>query len=259
MRKLGRLPCDPAKIARAPSLYGHRMASLPPPPRLIRDHIAYQPQMFANNTLGDCTCAGLANAALAAATLDGFGLSIPDDKVVALYSAACGYNPADPSTDQGGVELDVLGYQLTNGFDIGGQTPLVGDFATFDPQDRALFANAMVRCGTVYLGLNLSIADQTTNTWDTNYSASAGDSTPGGWGGHCGLAWSYTGLADDDLVTLVTWGSLTWKATWRWLADRQRCQEAHVVIWRQLMKANGLNQTGLDYDQLRADNMAWAV
>jgi len=259
MRQLGRRPHDPAAIARAPSLYGHRMASLPPPPKLIRDHVAYQPEMDDNSILGDCTAAGLANAARAAAALNGFGVAIPTDKVVSFYSESCGYVPGDPSTDQGGVELDVLGYQLQHGFDASGQTELVGDFATFDPQDRALFANAMVRCGTVYLGVDLSIADQTTNTWDTNYPASAGDPTPGGWGGHCLLAWAYTGLSDDDLVTLVTWGSLMYRATWRWLMDQRRCQEAHVVIWRQLMRADGVNHAGLDYDRLRADNMAWAA
>jgi hypothetical protein len=115
----------------------------------------------------------------------------------------------------------------------------------------------MVRCGTAYLGVNLAAADEVSNAWDINTPASAGDPTPGSWGGHCLLAWSYTGLGDEDVVTLVTWGSLLYTATWRWLASR--CQEAHVVIWRQLMKPDGLNQAGLDYDQLRADNMAWAV
>jgi len=252
MRHLGRRPHDPAAIARAPSLYGHRMASLPPPPKLIRDHVAYQPEMDDNDQIGDCAEAGLANDARATAILDGFSIDIPTDKTVGLYSAVAGYVPGDPSTDRGTVLLELLRYQLTNGFDIGGQTPLVGDFATFDPNDRALFANAMARCNTAYIGVNLAAADEVSNTWDINTPASAGDPTPGSWGGHLLLAWSYTGLGDDDVVTLVTWGSLLYTATWRWLASR--CDEAHIVIWRQLMKPNGQNFAGLDYDRLRADN-----
>jgi hypothetical protein len=173
--------------------------------------------------------------------------------VVALYSASTGYVPGDPSTDQGGVELDVLGYQASHGFDTGDQAPLVGAFATFDPRDRATFASTMALLGPVYLGVNLASADLDTSVvWDT---ATPGDQTPGSWGGHCLLAWDYTGLGDTDTVRLATWGTLQ-PCTWRWLADR--CEEAHVLIWRQLMKANALNFAGLDYDGLRATNLAWA-
>jgi hypothetical protein len=229
------------------------MRAAPPPPVLDRSNIVFTPWLDRNDQIGDCTAVGIANAARAMATLDGFGVSIPTDRVVAFYSASTGYDPANPATDQGGVELDVLGYQLTNGFDTGDQAPLVGAFATFDPRDRVTFANVMAKFGTAYLGVNLASADlDTSAVWDT---ATPGDQTPGSWGGHCLLAWDYTGLGDTDTVRLATWGTLQ-PCTWRWLAAR--CEEAHVLIWRQLMKANALNFAGLDYDGLRATNLAWA-
>jgi hypothetical protein len=256
---LGRLPHDPAAVARAPSLYGHVLASKPPPPKLLRDQVAYPfaPQMDANDQIGDCTAVGVANYARGVAALNGFGLPIPTDAVVGLYSASCGYVPGDPSTDQGGVELNVLAYQLQSGFPYGGQAPLVGDFATFDPTDRALFATTMANLGLVYMGVNLSVSDQASQTWDTNPPASAGDPTPGSWGGHCLLAWAYTGLADDDLVTLVTWGCLDYKATWRWV--RARCEEAHAIIFPDLQQTNRLNFAGLDLPRMRAEGLAFTA
>ena len=83
--------------------------------------------------------------------------------------------------------------------------------------------------------------------WDTDAPASAGDPTPGSWGGHCPIIWDYTGTADTDLVRLGTWGYWQ-KATWRWI--RQRTQEAHAIAWRQLDAAG---TDGLDYERLMAD------
>jgi hypothetical protein len=156
--------------------------------------------------------------------------------------------------------LDVLAHQLTAGFarSSGDRTPLVADFATFDPSDRATFASTLARIGPVYLGVNLAFADLDTSvTWDT---ATPGDQTPGSYsdtgGGHCLFAWDYTGLGATDIVRLGTWG-LWQPCTWRWLASR--CDEAHVLIWRHLMKSTRLNFAGLDYDGLRATNMAWSA
>jgi hypothetical protein len=212
--------------------------------------------MDRNDELGDCTAVGYANAARGMALLNGFGIDIPTDDVVSFYSDSTGYNPSDASTDQGAVELDVLAHQLKAGFarTSGDRTPLVADFATFDPADRATFASTLARIGPVYLGVNLASADLDTSlTWDTT---TPGDQTPGSWGGHALIAWDYTGLGDGDTVRLATWGTLQ-PCTWRWLASR--CEEAHVLIWRQLMKSTRLNFAGLDYDGLRATNMAWSA
>jgi hypothetical protein len=231
-------------------------AAAPPPPILNRSHIPFVPGMDGNDQISDCTAAGYANAARAFALLNGFGIDIPTEDVVSFYSDSAGYDPTDPSTDQGAVELDVLAHQLKAGFarTTGDRGPLVADFATFDPSDRALFANALAKCGTAYLGVDLATADMDTSiTWDTT---TPGDQKPGSWGGHCLIAWDYTGLGDADVVRLATWGTLQ-PVTWRWLASR--CEEAHVLIWRQLMPAGGKNFAALDYDSLKQANMEWSA
>jgi hypothetical protein len=233
-RKLGRLPHDPEVIARAPQLTRHLMAAAPPPRILYRGDIPFTPALDDNDKLGNCTAVGYANTARAAAALEGYQIGINTEKVVHFYSESTGYVPGDPSTDNGGVEVDVLNWQARHGCDDGGQTRLVGAWGTYDPADQSLMRIAMAQCGAAYLGVSLSVSDQNMAVWDTQAPASAGDPTPGSWGLHCLIAWDYSGPNDDDLVRLGTWG--TWQtATWRWV--RQRTQEAHAILWRQLQSA----------------------
>jgi len=258
---LGRLTHDPAALARAPQLGQYAAAWGAPPPQLNRDAIAFAPRLYRNDTLPDCTAAGLANAADAQAALNGLGaVAIDEQQVVNFYGDCVGCaDAAQLAATDGARELDVLSYQGRNGFDVGLPAPLVADCATFDPQDRGLLANAMAHLGSGYFGVALAIADQATaegiGVWDTNTPASSGDSTPGSWGLHCLLCWSYSGLGDTDVVRLATWGGLQ-LATWRWMASR--VEEAHAVIFRDLV---GANQPfgGLAYDDLKAASLAWAV
>ena len=258
---LGRLTHDPAALARAPQLGQYAAAWGAPPPQLDRDAIAYAPRLYRNDTLPDCTAAGLANAADAQAALNGLGaVNIDEQHVMNFYGACVGCaDPAQLAATDGARELDVLSYQARNGFDVGLQAPLVADCATFDPQNRGLLANVMAHLGSGYLGVALATADRAAaepgGVWDTNTPAGAGDSTPGSWGLHCLLCWSYDGLGDTDVVKLATWGGLQ-SATWRWVASR--IQEAHAVIFRDLVSANQ-PFGGLAYDDLKSATLAWAV
>jgi hypothetical protein len=258
---LGRLSHDAAALALAPQL-GHYAATWgAPPPQLDRNNIAYAPKLYGNDTLPDCTAAGLANAADAQAALNGLGaVAIDEQHVVDFYADCVGCTvPAQLAATAGARELDVLSYQARKGFDVGLPAPLVADCATFDPRNRGLLANAMAHLGSGYLGVALAIADQATyganGLWDTDTPAADGDPTPGSWGLHCLVCWSYSGLGDTDVVTLATWGALQ-RATWRWVASR--IEEAHAVIFRDLV---GADQPfgGLAYDDLKGASLAWAV
>ena len=244
---LGRLPHDPLQLARAPQL-APRLKGMTAPGMIARTAIAFTPGLDDNDTIGDCTAVALANCARAAAALHGDSLfRIPTFKVIAFYEQSTGYNPADPATDKGGVMALVLASQQRDGFYIEDRDiPLKGAWGTFDPADRNLMGVAIDVIGAVNLGVSLSISDQNMSVWDTETPASAGDPTPGSWGGHALMIWDYTGTADTDLVRLGTWGA--WKqATWRWVAAR--AVEAHAIAWRRF----GAAERGLDYDQLVAD------
>jgi hypothetical protein len=246
--QLGRKPLDAALIAGLPTLDCHDFALAPPPASLAqRRTLNYGLQMYANDRVGDCGLAGIANGASAEAALQGYALGIGVERVLAFYGRF-GYRPDDPKTDQGVVLTDVLANQAQQAFYAEDQLPLTGPYATIDPHDRAMLARVMDQVGWVYGGVSLAKADQVADVWDTNTPASAGDPTPGSWGGHCALPLYHTGFDDTDLVYFGTWGR-EHPATWRWVESR--LAEAHAIIWRPI--------AGVDNDRLCADLAAMAV
>jgi hypothetical protein len=239
--KLGRLPHDPARVASAPSLAAHRFAAAAPPRAVVdRSGIPFSPGLYQNDSLPDCTAAGLANAASAVAWAEqGFQPVIQPALVVDFY-AACINRPsatdAELMATDGAVMLDVLTRQATLGFDVGQQVPLVGLFGTLP---LANIPHAIDRLSHAYLGVTLRERDMDMAAlWDVQDGRDDGAVV----GGHCLVAWDYTGLQDGDTVRLVTWGQFQ-PATWPWL--RARVDEAYALTWRQ--------NSGVDADTLRAE------
>ncbi|WP_281650219.1 hypothetical protein [Novacetimonas hansenii] len=258
-RKLG---CRPAEHRPGqPSLSVMRgFCARQAPPRLIRDHIDPAPLMLGNDVLGDCTSAGIGNHVRATAALGGFQVDVTTAQAVTFYERSTGYVPGNPSTDNGGVEVDVLTDAMRYGYAVTNQTlfPLWG---SADPSDLNGIRNIAAGLSAAYLGVQLAASDMWEDeagalapVWDTDAPAGHGDQTPGSAGGHCLLLWDYAGTADTDLVTLLTWGT-TQRATWRWV--RSRIMEAHALAWMQLMPATGLTPTGQDRDALIAANAAY--
>jgi hypothetical protein len=154
--------------------------------------------MMCNDDLGCCTIAG------------GFHLtqfwsnmvhntipSVPDSIITSYYSKWDGYNPADPSTDNGGVELDVLNdwkLQTLNGI------PIIG-FVSVDFTDQTQVQQAMWLFGGLYIGIELPVSAQNQALWD---AVSGHDGKPGGWGGHC-VAVGKSTMGGNK--TCVTWGA----------------------------------------------------
>lgn len=230
------------------------------PARLIRAQIDPQPLMLGNDALGDCTAAGIGNHLRATAALAQFRLDVTVANAVQFYSKSTGYVPGDPDTDNGGVEVDVLSTALRTGFELDTQTlfPLWG---SADPTDLNSMRNIMAGLSAAYMGVQLSSADlwedpdgNPAPVWDTDTPAAYGDPTPDPEKGHCLLGWDYTGTADTDIVTLLTWGAKQ-RATWRWV--RSRMTEVHALAWRQLHAPGGLYPCGDDWDALVAANDAY--
>ncbi len=255
--KLGLLPAHPTDIARAPRLGAHPIARRVAQPVLDRNAVPFGPCVFGNDTLSDCTAAGMGNAALALGALDGFQPVVTEPAVEAFYSATSGYVPGQPATDCGAVLTDVLAYQAAKGFNPGGDL-LTGPWATVDPFDRNMLALGMETFGVVVLGVALSEADMNRvgQPWDVGVMSTGADPAPGSAGLHCLLGWSYEGMKDGDLVWLATWGTLQ-AATWRWV--ERAIREAHVVVWRSVLRTAGVNWSGVDYDRMVVEAQAFGV
>lgn len=239
---LGRIRHDPVALARVPS---HRFGAVPPPVTLDRSAMAFEPGLYQNDSLPDCTAVALANAARGVAALNGFDLVLDQARVPAFYSACVG-SPANLAATDGAAMLDVLARQAGQGFDIGPQT-LCGHYATIGTHSRSALASGMVRLGAGYWGVTLRERDmERAALWDVRFGRDDGNVV----GGHAVIAWDYRGLGDADTLRIGTWGA--WQeATWAWVAAR--LDEAYGIVWRQLERADGTFYSGVTADGLVAE------
>jgi hypothetical protein len=166
----------------------------------------------------------------------GSEVTVPDSTVLDYYEQWDAYNPSNPSSDQGGVELDVLKEwrQSQNGF---AGHPLFA-FADPDPQDELHVRQAIALFGGLYVGLQLPISAQTQDVWDV---ASGLDGQPGSWGGHCVFVPEY----DANYLTCITWGQLK-KMTWAFWGTY--CDEAHALLSPDWQPPGGFDMAALQAD-----------
>lgn len=175
--------------------------------------------MYANDSLGDCTAAA-AGHMIQCWTANATTERIPSqDDVVKFYRGSTGYDPSDPSSDQGGVELDVLRFWRKTG--LGGDK--CGAFVSVNPQSKTGVMDGIFLCGGLYVGVALPLSAQRQRVWDVPSGGAHGKGAPGTWGGHAISLVSY----DARGVTCVTWGGLK-RMTWAFF--RTYCDEAYAIL-----------------------------
>ena len=149
--------------------------------------------MMLNDQLGDCIIADGPGHATQVWTLNATGTMVtpPDSLILATYEKWCGYDPAKPASDQGGVELDVLNAWRQQGF--GGQTLDAYAAIALGNGTGALPAvanggmpeicTALWLFGGAYIGVELPLRAQRQDVWDVPAHLGLEDE-PGSWGGH---------------------------------------------------------------------------
>jgi len=193
--------------------------------------------MLGNDVLGDCTCADVLHHRMLQASVAHAGspLTFSDADAIALYEKVGGYNPGDPSSDQGAVMLDVQNYCKAN-------FPVQG-FVTLDAGNLSQIQAALYLFGGVDLGFNVPayIMDVPAGgSWSDN----GGDKSIEG--GHAVLACGYgrTGFR------VVSWGQ-TYTANWEFWS--QYVDEAYAWVSTEWIKASGVSPSGLDLAGLLQD------
>ena len=213
---------------------------LPKPPKTLdlADHVPDWP-MYANDRIGDCTCAAAGHMIEAwTGEAHGDAVEISERSVLNAFDHV---KIVDPETgDAGAVELDVLGYWRKRG--IGRHK--IGAFAKVSVYDHQLVRTAAWLFGGLYIGLQLPVTAQRQMTWDWTGSL-RGPAAPGSWGGHAVNVVRYSAGS----ITCVTWGSLK-DMTWRFWDHY--CDEAYALISRDFL-TGGKTPDGFDMDALRAD------
>jgi hypothetical protein len=240
--KLGRRPNDPDKprLRLAPRLD----TTVPAPPALVDwlDKVQSWP-MYANDRYGDCVWAMIGHAIEAYTTYGkGDTVTISEADVLKSYSDVTGFNPDDPSTDQGTVIQDALNYWKTTG--VGGHQ--IKAFAQVDHTNPDEVKAALNLFGVLLVGVNFpaSAMDQFNagQPWDVL------DNDGGIEGGHA----IHVGHADTDNVTynLVTWGAVE-GMTSAWWAEY--VEEAWIAVTDDWLSEAGTSPGGLDLYGLGED------
>ena len=195
--------------------------------------------MYANDKLGDCTCAAAGHMIEAwTASARGHAVTITEKSVLSAFEKV---KLVDPATgEEGAVELDVLNHWRKHG--IGRHK--IGAFAKVSVWDHQLVKAGAYTFGGLYIGLSLPVTAQHQKVWDWTHSLT-GPAKPGSWGGHAVDVVAY----DPKGLTVVTWGALQ-KLTWAFW-DRY-CDEAYCIVSSDFLSA-GKAPNGLDLNALKAD------
>lgn len=130
-----------ALLPKAPSTFGHELG--------ITNW-----GMLGNDKYGDCTCAGAGHEHMDVNHAVGKTVTFTDADALALYTAVTGFNPNDPSTDQGAQVRDVLSYRRKHGIkDASGKVHKIDGFVSIEPGNLAHVLCAAYVFGIVGLGI----------------------------------------------------------------------------------------------------------
>lgn len=228
--------------------------------------------------LGKCACGGGSKAVVPVAhSLP----AIPDSTILEYYAKWDGYNPADPGSDQGGVEIDVLNDWRQQEF---AGHPLDA-YVAIDLRDSSgsgaavpAIAAAIWLFGGAYIGVELPVTAQNQDVWDVPASPGP-DDEPGSWGGHAVYVVGYDlGLTMVDgrwsiekppansrpaitqapskivnrqsTISCITWGQPK-KMTLAWF--EKYCSEAYALVSKDWLNAGGISPSGFDLATLERD------
>lgn len=242
-------------VARGPRLMLHNyldMAKLVPAPdcNYTAPALTGLRDVLLNDRLGCCTCSGVGHLLDTVNCNAGNLVRVTDAQVLALYEAACNYNPADPSSDQGGDEFTVLDYMAEHGLDGKGLHQIVGS-VLIDGTNKEEVRWAMWSAGNLYFGEEMpdgyvDLMPQADGfTWGDE-----GDPDPEN--GHC-----FVGAGSNkDGILIDTWGLIgvqTYDAIAKYTAKKSY-GELHVVLTREwLSSVSQKTPSGFAYNDLASD------
>ncbi len=198
-----------------------------------------------NDAYGDCVWAGAAHEHM---LLTGGNHRTPAafDSLAVLgdYSAATGFDPHDPSTDNGTDMHDAMRYRQRVGVrDAHGQRHKVGAYLALEPGDVAQLFQALYLFETI--GVGIAVPESAENQF---YLGQRWTVVPGSplLGGHYVCA---TGRSSVATIRFVTWGTRTAMSTHFY---EVYSDEAYAYVSPDTL--NGARSLrGLDIDQLNAD------
>jgi hypothetical protein len=195
--------------------------------------------ILGNDKFGDCAEAGALHLIQAESFNVGRPLIPTTEDTLGLYTALTGFNPNDPSTDQGTVLTDLLTYWKNTGISVGSTIHKIVGYASVDISSVQQMRYAAYTFGGLYIGLNLPAAcEQDTDNWNFGPGQQLA-------GGHCVIV-AGEGSAGGKIGSWGMWIPSTWEFLLSYM------DEGYVICSSDWINAQEKSPTGLDLDGLLA-------
>jgi hypothetical protein len=249
-----KLPSEHA-VLHAPKLSMFMAASYPASPPSVDWTSAAITVLYdieGNDTHGDCVEAEDAHYIGVLTGNAGTIYAYTDAQTLADYSAITGFNPSDPSTDQGTDPVASMNYRVTTGYADGSKD---AGWVMVDATSQAEVEYAINTFGNIkmWFGIPDSIVNAIPQSGGFVWDVSAG--APNQNNGHCigGYGFNPTsgmvvGVTAQGVI-IATWGMLgviTWAALAAWFIPSQGGGLAVRVSKDWVSKASGKTPEGLD-------------
>lgn len=222
------------------------VAVLPTPPTMFGlEGLPLVYQMQGNDQAGDCVEAGAIHEIMTWTQRAARPATFGGDAALALYAQWTGWQPNDPSSDQGTDMVTAASLRRKQGIvDANGGKHQLGAYLALTAGDPDELAQATYLFGCTGVGV------QFPQEWETAFDNGQPWDTvarPTLMGGHYVPV---IGRRYNGNFVCVTWGQLQ-EITPR--GYRQFCDEALAYVNADILGANGLSPQGFDLDQLKAD------
>lgn len=185
---------DAAKLPEPPATFGHYGVG-----------VGLNFGMLANDKWSDCVFAGAAHETMVWTHRVGSGqpVAFTDQCVLADYALVTGFDPADPSTDDGTDMVDAADFRRRTGVvDAAGNRHKIDSYLALKVGDADQLALATYLFGAVGIGINFPVAAIAEFDAGAPWDVGQDNKTDGGHYVPC------IGRNSDGNFLIVTWGRL---------------------------------------------------
>ncbi|MEU2013121.1 hypothetical protein [Nocardia sp. NPDC019302] len=244
--KLGKLPARINSVQLKLSTYLNVPAVLPMIPEAFgHEGLIQDFGMLANDQVGDCVWAGAAHETMLWNREAGNEVTFSDGCVLSDYSKATGYDPENPSTDQGTDMQAAASYRRRIGvLDATGRRHKVGAYVALTTGDPDQLAAATYIFGAV--GVGIRFPDYAMDEFESGKPWSVRHGLPKIEGGHY---IPVIGRGANGNFHVVTWGRVQQMTPGFY---RRFCDEAICYFSEEFLTA-GISPEGFDRAQLLLD------
>lgn len=221
-----------AILPKIPAVFGH-------------DHLIHTYEVLGNDSAGDCVFAGAAHESRLWCKEAGRDVAFTDASVLSDYSAVTGYNPDDPSSDQGTDMQVAASYRRRIGvLDSAGKRHRVGAYVALTPGDPDQLAAAAYIFGSV--GVGIRFPDYAMDEFNAGKPWAVHHGNQKIEGGHY---IPVVARAANGNFHVVTWGKVQEMTVGFY---RRFCDEAIVYVSTEFLTA-GISPEGFNLTQLLTD------